>query len=357
MKRAAFLLFAVSAVLLFPASQVTFSEKTTATVQVDCAKGDTINAALLTNTKAQRLTIEISGMCHENVVVTRDRVTLRGVDPANDGIQAVENAESADVTLWVRGASLLTVENLTLTGGFAGLLATNANHPVTQLTNCRLTGNTNFGIQLENSLVNATDTTFEGVGTGAPAGVFLGSRLGCGHCTFTSQGPTAAMIVINSIASIGQQSVFTGGPVRGDGSAITIVDSTISSSSPGIPGINITNGKSVILTRVEIFGRMFFGQGTTAALNAVTQTGIGMQPNEASFGSTVVVASAGQPTGGPPNIDSYLAHFDLGNFSNLVLQQNSVIDGNMICRSGSNAHCVNPANVTGVTNCGLCPKP
>jgi hypothetical protein len=81
MKRAAFLLFAmfaVWAVLLFPASQVTFSEKTTATVRVDCVKGDSINAALLTNTKAQRLTIDISGMCHENVVVTRDRVTLHG---------------------------------------------------------------------------------------------------------------------------------------------------------------------------------------------------------------------------------------------------------------------------------------
>lgn len=102
---------------------------------------------------------------------------------------------------------------------------------------------------------------------------------------------------------------------------------------------------------------MFFGQGTTAALNGVTQTGIGMQPNEASFGSNVVVGSAGQPMGGPPNIDSYLAHFDLSNFSNLVLQQNSVIDGNMICRSGGNARCVNPADVTGLTNCGLCPKP
>jgi hypothetical protein len=85
---------------------------------------------------------------------------------------------------------------------------------------------------------------------------------------------------------------------------INIADSTVASSSPGIPAMNMINKTSVNLTRIEIVGRMFFGQG-----------------------------------------------------SNLVLQRNSVIDGNMICRAGSNANCVNPANVTGLTNCGLCPKP
>jgi hypothetical protein len=64
------LLFAVLATLiivLFPASQVTLSEKTSATVKVDCAKGDSINTALLSNAKAQGLIIEISGMCHDTV--------------------------------------------------------------------------------------------------------------------------------------------------------------------------------------------------------------------------------------------------------------------------------------------------
>jgi hypothetical protein len=163
--------------------------------------------------------------------------------------------------------------------------------------------------------------------------------------------------VINSLALIIQSS-FTGGAVRGEGSLINIADSTISSTSPGTPSVSALNANTVSLTRVEVFGRMIFGQGTTAALNGVTQTGIGMLPNEANVGSNVVVVSAGQPTGGPPNIDSYLANFDLGNFSNLALNAASTIDGNLICRTGSNANCPNPAaNVTGVTNCGLCPKP
>src|SRR5690349_3270444 len=219
-----------------------------------------------------------------------------------------------------------------------------------------LNGQYRFGLQLENSIAFATDATFEAGSVGIPAGMFLSSRLSCSRCTFTSPGPQSVMTVINSLAAI-NQSAFTGGPVRAEGSTLNIGDSTISSTSPGTPSINATLGNSIILTRVEILGRMFFGQGTTAALNAVTQTGIGMQPNEAGFGSTVVVASAGQPAGGPPNIDSSLANFSLSNFSNLVLNPGSTIGGDLICRTGSNAHCANPANVTGATNCGLCPKP
>lgn len=359
MKRAAFLLlamFAMMAVLLFPASQTSFSEKTSATVRVDCAKGDSINAALSSDLKAQTLTVEITGMCRENVVVTRDRVTLRGTDPNRDGIQAVENTELTDATVWVRAAALFTVENLTLTGGFSGLLATNANLPFVQIRNCRLVGNNNFGIQLENSLANGADTNFESAAPGIPAGVFFSSRLSCTRCGFKSPGPQSVMTVINSFALI-NQSNFEGGPIRAEGSSISISDSTVASTMPGTPGMNATNGNSVNLTRVDILGRMFFGQGTTANLLGVTQTGIGMQPNEASAGSNIIVGSAGQPTGGPPNINSTLANFNLTNFSNLVLQQGSIIEGDMICRSGGNAHCVNPENVTGVTNCGLCPKP
>lgn len=361
MKRASCLLLAGLATLitvLFPASQVTLSEKTTATVKVDCTKGQSINAALASDSKAQGLIVEISGLCHENVVVTRDRVTLRGSDPANDGIEALENTDITDAALWVRGATLFTVENLRLTGGFSGLLATNANLPNIQLTNCRLAGNTAFGLQLENSLAVATDTTFDSaVGTGAGAGVFISSRLACNHCTFTTPGPSSSMIVIHSIASIGQQSSFSGGPVRADGSLVVIADSTISSSSPGVPAVNAVGSSTVNLTRVEVSGRMFFAQSTNAALNAVTQTSIGMQPNEANFGSNVIVGSAGQPGGGPPNINSTIANFNLNNFANLVLNPGSTIELDLVCRTGSNAHCANPANVLGATNCGLCPKP
>ena len=359
MKRVPFLLFALLAtliVVLFPASRVTLSEKTTSTVRVDCAKGDSINAALLLDAKAPSLTIEISGMCHENVVVRRDRVTLRGANPVNDGIQGVANTELTDATVWVREAVLFTIENLTLTGGFSGLLGTNANLPQIRLTNCRLVGNNNFGLQLENSLAIATDTTFESGNPGSSVGVFLSSRLACNGCTFSTPGPNNVITVVKSLANISESS-FSGGPIRSESSIVNIFDSEVNSSGPGVPGMVAINSSSVNLVRVEIFGRMLFEKSSSAVLSGVTQTGIGMQPNEANIGSNVVVGSAGQPTGGPPNIDSSLAPFTLANFSNLVLNQASVIDGDLICRTGGNAHCANPANVTGLTNCGLCPKP
>lgn len=360
MKRLAYLLFAslaLSTVFLFPASPVTYSQRSSATVRVDCTRGQSINEAMTKKPKAYSLIVEISGMCRENVVVTRDRVTLRGTDPAGDGIQAEENTDLTDPTLWVRGAGLVNVENLTLTGGFSGLLATNANLPLIQVTNSRLVGNSNFGIQLENSLVNATDTTFEGPVNSVPAGIFMASRLGCLRCTFTSPGPSPVMIVINGVAVIGQQSSLTGGSLRAEGSSINISDSTISSPVPGIPVLNATSNNSVILTRVEVLGRMLFGQGTNAGLFGVVQTGIGNQPNEASFGSNVILSSTSPATGGPPTIHSTIAKFNLTNFANLVLNPGSVLDGDLICRAGSNAHCAIPADVTGVTNCGLCPKP
>lgn len=347
-------------VLLFPASLVTHSEKINATVKVDCAKGDQINKALLSNLQAQKLTIEISGMCHENVIVTRDGVTLRGTDPATDGIQAVANTDVTEAALWVRAAAQTTVENLTLTGGFSGLFVSNANIPVLVMTNCRLTANTTFGLHLQNSVANATDTTFESPVNSVPVGLFIGSRLGCSHCTLTApaSGATPAINAVNSTALFFNQSTFTGGPVRAEGSSVTISDSSIDVSALNVPSVNSISETALILTRVQVTGRLFFGQGSNAALNAVTQSTLTGQPNQANFGSHVVVGSAGQPPpGGPPNINSSLGNFDLNNFANLVLNQGSTIDGDLICRSGSDAFCSNSAGVIGVTNCGKCPKP
>src|SRR5688572_12526718 len=124
-----------------------------ATEKVDCSKGESINKALSKHQGAGSLVVELTGMCQENVVVTRDRVTLRGTDPATDGIQAVGNVEQTDAAVWVRSAQLVTLENLKLTGGFTGLLATDTNVPFLLVINCRLDGNVQWGAQLEAALL------------------------------------------------------------------------------------------------------------------------------------------------------------------------------------------------------------
>src|SRR6266446_8673284 len=168
------------------------TSKSTGIVTVDCNKGDSINQALTKSPLVRNLTVEISGLCHENVVVTRDHVTLHGTDPANDGIQADLSDEISDVALWVRQAQLVTVENLKLTGGFSGLLVTNVTLNGLQLINCRLESNGAYGAQLQNALVVAQDSTFSTNGN-INAGVFGGSRLQCTGCTFADPQGTGAL--------------------------------------------------------------------------------------------------------------------------------------------------------------------
>ena len=79
---------------------ITAAAQTTVTVKVDCTKGGSINKALDQNKNARSLILEIGGMCTENVIVTRDRVTLRGINPSIDGIQAASNLGQIDSALW-----------------------------------------------------------------------------------------------------------------------------------------------------------------------------------------------------------------------------------------------------------------
>ena len=136
-------LFLLCACLLMPAAPTpsVAARASAGTLKVNCHKGESVNKALAKDPDAASLVVEISGLCKENVVVTRDRVTLRGADPATDGIQAAGNTEQTDAAVWVRGAQLVVVENLKLTGGFTGLLATEVSVPHLRVNNCRLEGN------------------------------------------------------------------------------------------------------------------------------------------------------------------------------------------------------------------------
>lgn len=78
-----------------------------ATVSVDCDAGETVGDALAT--RADELTVEFTGTCRENLIIERDRVTLRGTGAARlEGASGV-----AEPTLLARGASPLRLESFT----------------------------------------------------------------------------------------------------------------------------------------------------------------------------------------------------------------------------------------------------
>jgi hypothetical protein len=338
-----------------------FKDKSTSIVNVDCNKGDSVNQALAKDPGIRNLTIEISGMCHENVVVTRDHVTLHGTDPASDGIQADLNSEITDVALWVRGAQLVTAENLKFTGGFSGLLATDVGLTNLHLINCRLDGNNAYGAQLQSALLQAEDTTFSTNGN-INAGIFGGSRLQCTACTFADPQGSGPLGInrVNALAFAASRLLLTNctltnGGITSDDSLVLVIDSTISGLAPGGNTVFAFGSSSVQLTRVQVNGGMNFNQGAIVQLLGVTQTT--PLTNTMDDRAYVKIGDASPATGGPPSIPSTVKGFLIRNFSKVALLQTSHVTGNFNCSQGADAFCTTPANISGTSNCGQCPKP
>ena len=113
----------------------------TATIQVDCNDGDTIMEAL--EEPGVELTIEIDGICVENVVVQRPNVTLIGDDNTADGIDGSPGISVlpgfGTSTLLLLYARTTQIENLKLTGGDLGL---HLQFSGSNVINVRIEGNT-----------------------------------------------------------------------------------------------------------------------------------------------------------------------------------------------------------------------
>ena len=334
--------------------------------KVDCHKGESVNKALTKQPGAAALVVEIRGLCHENVVITRDRVTLRGADPEEDGIRAVAAGVQTDSAVWVRGAQLVTIENLSLSGGYAGLTATDANLPFLRMLNCRVEDNAQFGVQLEVSLLQVEDTTF-GPNARFNVGAFAASRFECRGCTITNQ-PTNTdrdnIIVFTGSQLLLFDSTLTNGGINASNSTVSVTDSSLEAfAAPNASAVIAGASSQVSLTRTQVEGPMRFFGGTTANVAGVTQTPgstPGPTPNFADDAAFVKVgnafpALAGPP--GPPPIASNVLGFSLNNFSNLSLLQTSQVTGHFSCGPGANAFCQTPANVSGTSNCALCVKP
>lgn len=123
-----------------------------AVVEVDCAAGDSISAVLDEYPSGNaELTINVSGVCSDSVLIIRDRVTIRGVTPD----AAIENTSELLGSIIVsRGASAVNVEDITLSGGAYGLIVTrNANVTV---RNTEFTGSATGAITIHGGVLEIT---------------------------------------------------------------------------------------------------------------------------------------------------------------------------------------------------------
>lgn len=359
-------LFLLCACLLMPAAPTrpVGARAPTTTEKVNCHKGESINKAL-TKHPGAALVVEISGMCRENVVVTRDRVTLRGSDPGTDGVEAAADDEQTDAAVWVRDAQLVTVENLKLTGGFSGLLASNVGVPFLRLKNCRLEGNNQWGAQLELALLDAADTTF-GPNTRFSVGVFNGSRFGCTRCTLTLAPDSTTrdnILALGGSQVILFESALVNGGINAGNSSVNLTDSSVQ-AFPGASAVVAGASSSLGFVRTQVAGSFRLSSGSTTNLRGVTQT-LGPAPgppNIAEDASFVKIGSAPQPCPTPPCspgpfIPSNVHGFNLSNFAKLSLIEGAQLTGNINCIFGADAFCQFPASVSGTANCQLCTKP
>ncbi len=148
---------------------------TSRTVDVDCAAGDTIAHALAR--PADELIVHVAGVCVEDVVVERDRVTLRGITP-DATIQG--DPASPGAAVLIRGVSRVDLQDLVVTGGEAiGVqLLRNAE---ARLRRVRIVEVPQIGLALsENSSVLLNDTVISDHG--------LFGALIFGHSGLTVQG-------------------------------------------------------------------------------------------------------------------------------------------------------------------------
>jgi hypothetical protein len=330
-------------------------------VRVDCSKGQSINGAL--RHKADDLIVVISGLCEENVVVNRERVTLRGADPAADGIRAATLDTPGSFALLVR-SSYVRVENLRITGGQTyGLVVSHTSgygrfgwgiDRAVEVINCRIMDNPGIGLLAEYSSVRVIDTNFSGNATGGAYASEAG--LSCINCTFTNNGTALAGFVEATVTSNRGIVSLTNSNVTGviglnvlHGRAI-VTDSSIATTD--VRAVSGFFESEIFLSGSSVIGRIALGQQSHARIEGVTQTantlgssGIGLDQG-ASFVASNRDAAA----------TTLVGDITLRGFSSAVLRDDSSLNGNLTCIEGSNVACTDPSKVAGTSSCGLCPK-
>jgi len=337
----AYALLAASLMLCLPAS-VSAKPRPSATVEVDCTdpdptKHDSINDAL-TN-PAEELIIEITGMCHEHVVIHRSYVTLIGTDPAVDGIKGPVEGEPYEGLVEVgSGATAVELKNLTVAGsGKRGVWVRTAGR--VKITNCWLLDNDLLGFQASDGYAWILNTRFAGNGW-MGARLNRGGRLICDGCVFKDNGDWEVSSVEASHAYLdnseisGQNGVLaeTGGFVGGDNSSITAIDRAILAVHQG----------EVIWSGGPISGGILALVKAVVSLDQVTQGD--------SFSNLFLQDSTLEIQN-----SSLLGNTTLNTFSNGAAWGSTVF-GTLSCLNGANLYC--DAEVTkSSSSCGLCLVP
>lgn len=338
------------------------------TIAVDCGAGDLIMDALAS--EAVELTIEISGLCFEDVVIERSSVTLIGTDPALDGIRAALDEPASSYAIELLGANRITIQNLSLGEANIGLAM-----------------NYSFGLALIDSVIDNTriavivgsasgssfirNTQIVNTVTRGLLGVFVsnGSAILCTECTIRNFSVGVSLRESSSInlqnSEISQtrraadiatgSSMATTCPGNSTGLSClgnTLEGETISGNSSFRGGIRVSDSSSANLTTGldSINGRIEVLRKSVVALSGSSQLST-LFTNTLTGGSTLTGDST----------TSLMGNYELSEFSNTTLSAGATLSsGTLECSSGADAFCANPADInggSGSASCGQCMVP
>lgn len=131
-----------------------------ATVVVKCDAGEKLADALAT--RADVLTVEFTGTCAEELVITRDRLTIRGLDPSATVTDDPSTGGATSIFL-LQGADVV-FEGFTVDGSSDRGLRVQRSSGI-QMRDMTVTNNANSGLTIEeSSSVHVLDSTFTGNG-------------------------------------------------------------------------------------------------------------------------------------------------------------------------------------------------
>jgi hypothetical protein len=336
------------------------------TVVVDCRKGESLAAAL--GEEAEQLIVEIHGICSEDTKVLRGNVTIRGTDPAVDGIRGVAKAGSASslgattAALEVRGSGVV-IEKLRLTGGaLYGLLVVGSQG--TEVRNCRLVENGELGASFTGaSAAVVYDTTVSGNGAGGVR-VNRSSVVNFRGCALRDNPSPGAGIGLEAIN--GGRALLDDSRVQGlvgvnvmNGGMVGLSASEVEGASVGL---SVKGLGHMELTNVALRGAIAASSRSLVVLRGVDQIA-NSRKNTVVADSTLQLlnaSSAGSETGEAGAVGtSLLGPTEVRQFSRLIFQGDALLSGDLTCSSGGDAFCADPGKVAGtVADCRSCrPKP
>jgi hypothetical protein len=196
----------------------------TITYTVDCAKGQTITAAIARADSRSPLVVIVRGTCNEHVSISRDDVTLRG----QPGTGATVNGPKSDTDTILILKDTVNIEDLTVTGGYNGIRLQGPSYA--GVTNLLVRNTANNGIIVRAGDIAIVNSTVEYAGG---SGLVLGRG--------------ASARIVNSHF---RYSHFNG--IYAQNNSTIVVNGGTVSDNEG-QGISVDYGSDATISNVEIF--------------------------------------------------------------------------------------------------------